>query len=317
MKVKAPVVFIIFNRPNHTRDSFEKIRQYQPKELFIVSDGPRSTHPEDVKKCQEVKDIVANIDWQCEVHQNYSPTNLNSATRIRSGLNWVFEQVDRAIILEDDCVANSDFFYFCESLLELYKNEEKVWTITGDNFQSGNKRGHSSYYFSKFSHCWGWATWARAWNTAKKENLSFWPVLKDSKKWKSIHPNTNERLYWSAVNTDMYARKVDYWDYWFTASMMNNLGLTATPNVNLVTNKGFGPNATNTIFEKDMPGLESHSIGKLIHPNIIKQDLKADDFVYKYHYGGNANFIYRRILRFLKIESYARNIYSFFKNLKS
>jgi hypothetical protein len=316
MTKKAPIAFIIFNRPDLTLESFKTIRQYQPKKLFIIADGPRKERPGEIEKCKETRSIVANIDWQCEVYRNYSDENLSSAKRIRGGLHWVFENVDRAIILEDDCVPNPDFFNFCETLLEFYKEDERVWAITGDNFQDGKKRGNSSYYFSKYSHCWGWATWSRSWNAAKKEDFSFWPTLKDSKKWEDIHPNKNEKKYWSDIFDDMYSKKIDFWAYWFLASVMNNSGLTVTPNVNLVTNIGFGPDATNTIFTEQIPGLKSYSISEIIHPHEIMQDLKADSFVYNYHYGGNTLFLYRKILRLLKIESYAKSIYYFFKNLK-
>jgi len=316
MANKAPVVLIIFNRPDLLKKTFEKVRQYQPKELFIIADGPRKDHPGEAEKCIETRNVVSNIDWECKVYQNYSADNMTSAKRVRTGLSWVFKKVDRAIILEDDCVANSDFFDYCSTLLELYKNEEKVWTITGDNFQSGRKRGSASYYFSKYFHCWGWATWARCWNIAIDENLSFWPSLKSSKDWEMIHPNKDERKYWGDIYEDIYNGKVDYWDYWFQASVTNNYGLTATPNVNLVTNEGFGPDATNTIIvDKKKSGLKNYSIGNLTHPEVIKKDKKADSYVFKYHYGGKSQSFFRKLLRFFMVEKFVKNIYSvYFKH---
>lgn len=317
MTSKAPVVFIVFNRPKQTELSFQKIREYQPKELFIIADGPRDNNIDDIAKCKEVKEIIINnIDWDCKVHYDFSKINLSSPVRIRGGLHNVFAKVDRAIILEDDCDANADFFIFCETLLEIYKDEERIWTITGDNFQLGRVRGDASYYFSKYFHCWGWATWARTWNTAKRENLSFWPSLKNSNEWCLIHPNKIERKYWSNIFEDMYKGNIDHWAYWFAASTMKNRGLTATPNRNLVTNQGFGPGATNTHFEEDIPGLESHPIGKLTHPKLIKQDFKADDFVFKYHYGGNANFTYRKIIRAIGLEPFGRRALNYFRITK-
>ena len=316
MTSKAPVVFIVFNRPKQTALSFQKIRQYQPKELFIIADGPRDNCPEDISNCEKVKEIINNnIDWNCKVHNDFSKENLSSPVRIRGGLHSVFEKVDRAIILEDDCDANADFFIFCETLLEIYKDEEKIWTITGDNFQSGRVRGDASYYFSKYFHCWGWATWSRSWNTARRENLSFWPSLKNSEDWRHIHPNKLEREYWSNIFEDMYQGNIDHWAYWFAASNLNNRGLTATPNKNLVTNQGFGPSATNTLFDVEIPGQKSHPIGELIHPEYIKQDFVADDFVYKYHYGGNINFTYRKILRAIGIEAFVKRVLKYFRSL--
>ena len=312
MAIKAPVVLIIFNRPELLKKTFEMVRQYQPKELFIIADGPRKDHPGEAEKCKETRNIVSNIDWECKVHQNYSSDNMTCSKRIHTGLSWVFKKVDRAIILEDDCLPNSDFFDYCATLLELYKNEEKVWSITGDNFQSGRKRGSASYYFSKYFHGWGWATWARCWNTAIDENLSFWPSLKKSKEWTLMHPNKHERKYWGDIYDDIYNGKLDYWDYWFSASITKNYGLTATPNVNLVTNEGFGPDGTHTLFAKKKSGLKNYSIGNLTHPEAVKKDKNADSYLYNYHYGGKSQFIYRKLLRFFKLEEYAKKFFKLY-----
>ena len=151
MALDTPIVFIVFNRPRHTRKSFEAIRFQRPKQLFIVADGPRKAHPTDDENCLQVREIVAKIDWPCDVHRNYVEQNLGCKQRVNSGLDWVFTLVERAIILEDDCLPNPDFFSFCETLLERYQDNEQIMTITGNNFQNGHQRGDADYYFSKYA----------------------------------------------------------------------------------------------------------------------------------------------------------------------
>lgn len=154
MSVVAPVAIIVFNRPDHTRQSFSVVREQQRSRLFVIADGPRPGHPTDEERCAEVRDIVADVDWPCAVQREYADSNLGLKQRVSSGLDWVFSEVDRAIVLEDDCVPHADFFMFCDALLDRYAEDERVAAVTGDNFQEGNKRGEASYYFSKYNHVW-------------------------------------------------------------------------------------------------------------------------------------------------------------------
>ena len=145
-----PIAYIVFNRPRHTERSFAILRKQQPSQLFIISDGPRIEHPTDAERCAEVRAIVERVDWPCEVYRHYAESNLGCKQRVSSGLDWVFAQVERAIILEDDCLPHPDFFEFCENLLDRYANDSRVWVISGDNFQNGHRRGRAAYYFSKY-----------------------------------------------------------------------------------------------------------------------------------------------------------------------
>jgi hypothetical protein len=159
--VNTPIAFFIFNRPDTTARVFEAIRQAQPSKLLVVADGPRSTRPGEAEKCAATRAIIDQVDWECEVLTNYSDVNLGCRHRVSSGLDWVFEQVEEAIILEDDCLPHPTFFRFCEELLEWYRHDHRIVAISGDNFQNGHQSGEFSYYFSRYVHIWGWATWRR------------------------------------------------------------------------------------------------------------------------------------------------------------
>lgn len=294
-----PVVYMLFNRPRHTRETFAAIRALQPARLFIVADGPRSGHANDRDRCREVRSIVEAIDWPCEVHRNYADHNLGLKRRISSGLDWVFATVDRAIVLEDDCLPHPDFFPFCAELLERYADDGRVWVITGNNFQGGRKRGEASYYFSRYNHCWGWATWRRAWQHCRVD-LPFWPEWKNSAAWRRTLPDKVENQYWTAIFDKVWRGEIDSWAYPWTASTWYHQGLTATPNVNLVTNIGFGPEATHTIAGEDCPGLAILPLGELTHPHQVKQNLKADRYVFDYEFGGIEKRLRRRLANRVK-----------------
>ena len=283
--LKTPIAYIIFNRPRHTRETFAAIRAQRPATLLIIADGPREGHPTDSDRCRETREIVEEIDWPCQVLHNYATQNMGCKRRVSSGIDWVFEQVERAIILEDDCLPNDDFFSFCDTLLDRYEHDERVWVVTGNNFQGGQIRGDAAYYFSKYNQCWGWATWRRAWQHYRVD-LPFWPEWKHTKDWRAKTLDSVERTVWSRLLDRVKNGEIDTWDYQWTACAWYHAGLTATPNVNLVTNLGFGPDATHTVTMGDQEGLPSLPLGELTHPKVIKQDRAADLFVFNHQFSG-------------------------------
>lgn len=294
--IHTPIAYIIFNRPHHTARTFEVLRAQRPAALFIIADGPRPAYPTDKELCAEVRAIVERVDWPCRVHRHYAETNFGLKRRVSSGLDWVFGQVDRVIVLEDDCVPHPDFFTFCDALLELYADDERVWVVTGNNFQDGRRRGDAAYYFSMYNHCWGWATWRRAW-CHYQGDLPFWPDWKDSADWRRKTRDRVAQRYWAAIFDRVRAGAIDTWDYPWTASIWYHGGLTATPNSNLVTNIGFGPAATHTLASDDREGLSVQPLGMLTHPGRVTQDVDADRYVFDHHFGGSRMRWHRRLLR--------------------
>jgi hypothetical protein len=283
-----PIAYFIFNRPQHTRESFDVIRKLRPSLLLIIADGPRPHIFSDVARCQEVRSIASNIDWPCEVRLNYSEENLGCKSRLTTGLNWVFDQVKWAIVLEDDIVPHFNFFNFGREMLIRYENTVEIMAITGDNFQRGLLRGDGSYYFSRYNHVWGWATWARSWKLNDPE-IRFWPTFRGSPKWRSLFPDLVERHYWEKIFDRVYLGEIDTWDYSWTLSTWYADGLTVTPNVNLVKNIGFDSEGTHT----NSANLISHDIDlagaftDYVPPTDIIRNCKADKFAFNYHFDGH------------------------------
>ena len=286
MRTQSAIAYIIFNRPRHTSETFAAIRAQRPPKLFIIADGPRPGHPTDTQRCLETRAIVELIDWPCEVHRNYAQHNMGCKRRVSSGLDWVFEHVESAIVLEDDCVPHVDFFPFCDTLLERYAEDPRVWVITGNNFQDGRQRGEAAYYFSKYNHCWGWATWRRAWKHYRVD-IPFWTQWKLTADWRKKTPDQVERNVWTGLLDRVQRGEIDTWDYQWTACVWHHGGLTATPRVNLVTNIGFGPDATHTVASDDEQGLSVYPLGPMTHPSAVRQNTRADRYVFDRNFGGS------------------------------
>jgi hypothetical protein len=291
--IQTPVALLVFNRPDCTAEMFASVRAQRPPRLLIIADGPRPTHPSDVERCAEVRAIVEQVDWPCEVSRNYAESNLGLKRRVGSGLDWVFGQVERAIVLEDDCVAHPDFFMFCDELLERYADDDRVWVVTGNNFQGGRRRGHAAYYFSKYNHCWGWATWRRAW-THYQSDIPFWKEWRTSRLWRNAAGSRVEREFWDEIFDKVERNEIDSWAYPWTACVWYHGGLTATPNVNLVTNIGFGSDATHTAGGGNRFQVAAQPLGPLRHPGRVAQNRRADQFVFEHNFGEPRRTLYRR-----------------------
>jgi hypothetical protein len=209
---------------------------------------------------------------------------------VSTGITWFFNNEEKGIILEDDCLPHPDFFRFCENMLEAYHDNHKIWAITGDNFQNGIKRGEASYYFSKYMHVWGWASWRRAWSKYDV-NIEFWPSLKIRNLWSEIMDNPEERFYWEKILTKVHHGLIDTWDYQWNATIWNNHGLVVTPNLNLVKNIGFGTEATHTKSGKG--DLDVYPLGEIINLLKVEHNLEADRYLFKKHYSNKKTLIFR------------------------
>lgn len=273
---KAPVVMIIFNRPDFTQRILDVVRFYEPSRLYVIADGPRSM--EEIIRCEATRSIIGQVDWDCEVSTNYSEVNLGCNARIESGLDWVFDQCDEAIILEDDCLPNATFFDYCEELLGLYRDDERIMAINGSNFQLGQGRTTYSYYFSRYPHVWGWATWRRAWRYFDHK-VSLWPTLRETHWLQDILGDRDATSYWRMAFDDVFGGQMT-WDYRWTFACWAQSGLVIAPQVNLISNLGFGKGATHAVATNHpYANLPTQKLQlPLCHPPYVVRNRDADDF---------------------------------------
>ncbi|MBW4694498.1 MAG: glycosyltransferase family 2 protein [Lyngbya sp. HA4199-MV5] len=277
MTLATPVAFFIFNRPQLTQRVFDAIRQAKPAMLLVVADGARRDRPGEADLCAQTRAIIQQVDWQCQVLTNFSDINLGCKRRVSSGLDWVFDTVEDAIVLEDDCLPHPTFFPFCEELLDHYRHDERMMAISGDNFQFGHRRTDDSYYFSRYNHCWGWASWRRAWRFYDVE-MSLWSMVKQGNWLQDLLEDHRAVKYWTEIFDAVSSGHIDTWDYQWTFACWIQSGLTLLPNVNLVSNIGFGSEATHTIGANRLSNLPSEAMPfPLQHPAFVIRDIQADE----------------------------------------
>jgi len=296
-----PVLLIAWRRPSATKMVLEQIRKAAPSRLYIACDGPSIDRPGENDKVLAVREIIKkSIDWPCEVFTLYSDINQGCRLGVVKAINWFFENEDEGIILEDDCVPHSDFFVYCADLLERYRNDQRIWWISGTNAQNGHWRGDASYYISKYGHCWGWASWRSRWANLDSE-LSTLPAFLNSGLFISALPDPKQRQYWANVWTRLRNEGVpDAWDYRWTYSCISNGGLAIVPNRMLVSNVGFDSDATHTKQPYGQAGsYPSHPILPLSHPSFLLPDVDADSFTFKHLY--NLSFLQRLLIKLSRL----------------
>ncbi|MEZ5582518.1 MAG: glycosyltransferase family 2 protein [Candidatus Competibacteraceae bacterium] len=264
----------------------DALRLVAPRRLYLVADGPRNVS--DLAPCKETREIFDLIDWPCDVRRNFSACNLGCGVRVATGLDWVFRYESRAIILEDDCIPNLDFFRFCCQLLDRYDNSAQVMAIVGTNLQQGNRRSINSYHFGIYSVMWGWATWRRAW---KKFELNPADCVEWNNKhqFRALFDTRLEADFWR----DRLARLVDSknpfaWDWQWLFAIWRSRGFIIIPEHNLISNLGTGrPDATHTVGISPFGGMQIESIeDPLVHPLAIERSKEADLYVLANALGG-------------------------------
>jgi hypothetical protein len=246
----TPVLFLVFNRPEHTLKVFEQIRVQKPKHLFIAADGPRHDKEGEKEKCNEVRKITTTIDWECQIHTLFRDTNLGCGKAVSEAITWFFNNVEQGIILEDDCLPENSFFSFCEELLERYKNDKRIMSISGTN-QLENCSVKNNSYFLGLGGIWGWASWKRAWLLYDK-SMAGWQNDSIKEEIKKTISNDGLYKYYQPMFQSAFTNKIDTWDIQWFYSILINKSLSIQPCVNLVKNIGFGDSGTHTFDATDV-----------------------------------------------------------------
>lgn len=281
-----PVLLLIFNRPELTRQVFVRIREARPTQLFVAADGPRADRPGEAERCADARRVVDEVDWPCTVQRLFRDENLGCKKAVSSAIDWFFSHVDAGIILEDDCVPHPTFFRFCAELLARYRDDERVMVISGNNFQKAGWQTPHSYYFSVFNHIWGWATWRRAWQHYDG-SLTEWPRLRQTSWLSGLFGSDVAANYWRGIFDMAHAEKIDSWGYAWTYSCWIQNGLAILPAQNLVTNIGFGPDATHTRNATSETANRPVAAAEfpLRHPLVMVRDYVADRYTSEHHFG--------------------------------
>lgn len=292
----TPILILTWRRPDKLHRLLASLRPLQPKYLYFSSDGPKS--PNDKELVLECRKLISNhVDWPCSISTLFFNENQGLRLAVSSAITWFFSFVDHGIILEEDCIPDPSFFPYCTELLSLYRDDLRVWSITGSNFQDSHPSISSSYYFSRYAHCWGWATWSNRWRHYSN-NMANWDVACNQNLFDDIFLDKYERYYWIPLLSQLFQKsQPDSWAYRWLFTCLFYGGLSVNPRTNLVDNIGFDSAATHTkVSSHNQPSLIPLQF-PLNHPTAILPSKSLDRYTFLNHYGGKSHIGFKATLR--------------------
>ena len=279
-----PVLVMAFNRPDHLATLIDRLREVRPERIFLAVDGPRVEREGEDGLVRECRGLAETIDWPCELHTQFQSVNLGCGLGVTTAINWFFDHVERGIILEDDIIPDPSFFPFCAELLDRYEHDNRVFAISGCNFVPRDEMSsRGAYRFAQVPHIWGWATWRRSWVQHRLDISDWRQDLPPFRLWRTAGRSLPGAVYWGATFELLARKEVDTWDGQLVLASMASGQLTATSNVNLVRNIGFGDTATHTVEDRDEL-LPVQPIDLPTTPVPVVLDAKADSWTRRHHF---------------------------------
>jgi len=297
-----PVLLLAYNRPHTTAQVFARIRATRPRQLFVAVDGPRPDRPEDAARCAAVRRMAAAVDWPAEVHTRFLDANLGCRRAASSAISWFFDHVEAGVVLEDDCLPETDFFDFCAAMLARYAGTPRVMHVAGYNPHDGRRHGAADYYYSNYNLIWGWASWRRAWRCYDDDPEAFARSLQGGELG-HLFATRRERIYFRQRFVDTFNGDIDSWGYVWLYSRCRQAGVAIHPNANLITNIGFDAAATHTrrAASPDYNRPWGQLNRPLRHPDHITVNRAADGQIFRrLHCRSLPLFLLARALRRLR-----------------
>lgn len=231
----APIVLFVYKRQWHTKQTVEALQKNElanHSDLFIFSDGPKSE--KDIDNVKEVRDYIKTIDGFKKINIIEREKNWGLANNIIDGVTKIVNEYGKIIVLEDDLVTSPYFLKFMNEALEMYKDEEKVWHISGWNYPI-EADGLGDIFFWRVMNCWGWATWVDRWKHYEKniDEITNEFTKKDIKRF-NLDGVEN---FWGQVIANKKG-KINSWAIFWYAVIFKNNGLCLNPTVSFVQNIG-------------------------------------------------------------------------------
>lgn len=275
---KIPVLVLAFNRADHVEKAMDAIREYKPERLYLECDGPRPHKDGEKEAVEETRKVMlSKIDWDCDVKTLFREENWGCAKAVDDAITWFFKNEEWGVIIEDDVVVAQDFFRLCEDLLIRYEHEDRIMEISAQN-HFPDERYFNTYFFSQEFHCWGWATWARAWKKMDMKmtswpNISIWFLIKKF----GLFRGLMMEHYWSGTYNHLET-STSWATRWFFSIIVNN-GLSILPGNNLSINIGMDGGAH---YEKgDVDPYAYLKLGHLNWPLKYDDNIKPNPIVAK------------------------------------
>jgi hypothetical protein len=302
-----PVLLVAFNRPKETARVIARLREVKPARVYFAVDGAREGRSEDAELVELTKQLAKEFDWDCELRTAFQAKNLGCGLGVSTAISWALTIEESVIVLEDDILPDPSFFPFCEVLLKRFKNDDRIFAISGCNYVPNEVFSDiNSYRFSRIPHVWGWAVWKRSWDTYNFDIKNWKQEVSFSQLRHQLGGSWLAAILWRKLFDLVAQNKIDTWDYQLAFASLKSKSLVATSNVNLTENLGFGPGATHTqrIPKYIRPTIEIEF--PLRHPHVELDDI-ANNWTQKKVHGARVISGITLLVKYLKMRTNRHN----------
>ena len=281
--VETPVLFVTFVRPDYARQTWEGIKATKPKTLYFYSNKGRAEMEGEVERNNEIRSYINEIDWDCDLHIFFREECVNVYDSLRGAIDWLFDNEERGIILEEDCVPTKAFFSFVDQMIEKFKEDKRVWCISGDNIIKQNPSGYD-YMFSHLHAMYGWASWRDRWRMVNWDHLYIKETIDEHIYYRLFKTKEQAKAKEKALsNMEDMLYRTKCWDYIFGLCMDQYHALTVQPKEHLVKNIGVtGQHHTKAKVSQyncePNPSAEEYVIAK--EPPFVFADFEHDYLTY-------------------------------------
>ncbi len=312
--VNTPVLFETFVRDDYARKVWDAIKEAQPRKLYFYSNKGRAEKGDEIERNNRIRSWIEEVDWECDLHTWFREECVDVYTSLKGAVDWVCETEEEWIVLEDDVVPSPAFFSFCDQLLDYYRNDKRVWLLSGDNFFNYNPSGYD-YIFTRYHWIFGWATWRDRWLAVDWTKLRFDEMLEQGV-YQHFYKTDDQMTFMieSRKNLKEFIEQSKCWDYYFGITCDQNNGVQIVPSQHLVTNIGLSGThskyQTQTFINAECNYKGSEYIIKK-HPPFVFADLEYDYLTYKGIYWYSKPLWKRLVistLRWLKLGKTVRKI---------
>ncbi len=290
--VRTPVLFVTFARPEYARQTFDSIKKAKPAKLYFYSNKARESNMEETERNDQIRSFVNEIDWDCELKTFLRDEYVDIYTSLWSAFDWIFDNEEQAIILEEDCVPSKAFFDFCDQMINSFKDDPRIWVVSGNNFIEGYNPNGYDYFFSYFPFMYGWASWRDRWHKIIRGSLPY-EKIREYRLFDQIYADRQAAK--SAVKFTERIKDTPAWDYRLTISMKCNGGFGIIPKVNLVSNIGLtgthNEGRQSIFHQRPLPGFEKYVINN--PPPFIVPDFGYSKCWYDSYYLKRKKFLNR------------------------
>jgi hypothetical protein len=238
----APIIFFGFNRPEHTAKALQALKsnpEAAASRLYLYCDGPRPDEtPDGIRQIEEVRRIAASEQWCAEVVLRFRERNVGLRTGLTNGISEVLAEHDRVIVVEDDVIVSPGFLKYMNEALELYASDDRVMHVSGFTPPVDIPSDYQdTTFFYNHTTCWGWGTWARAWQHFSDDGAALMRAMDESGRKRYINLDGAHEYYWALKYLDL-GRSSDWNCFWHVVVSLRG-GHCLHPVQSLVDNIGF------------------------------------------------------------------------------